>query len=516
MKKKLMIRYAIPLMMSMGLLGGCGGSSSSAPQEESMVQIESNQTVERESESNVSEGIESNSTQSSEVTIEEEEMYTLTFVDSPVVNLTYECGDKIARTDSEGNLSCASFPITFSAIGVEIGELEAMTDDHRVFPQDLVGVDRLVTGNTQVRKIASFLQSLDDDGDVSRYIIIQDEENLTQSKPQSRITQKLDLPRLVDMDSSAMFSLLRHRGVTPVSLYQAEQNLRRYGLGLVPAPAPTPAPYTPPTPTPDTTPPVVTLNGDANLSLYINQNYVELNATARDDRDGNVGASITITGSVDSSTIGVYILVYRATDSAGNEGNATRTVNILPHVPTRKTGQIFSYEANGSVVSDGSQRDDGYYQKGVDTNFTRDAANEIVIDNLTGLMWQDDSAVASVTKQWLTNDNYNTCHNDTTSPACLDTSGDTATTYCADLTLGGYNDWRLPTVEELEQLLDYGLCNPALDSIFHHISSSYYWSSSTVKGGEDATWIVDFYYGYVVGGDKVASHYVRCVRDGVD
>jgi len=510
MKKKLMIRYAIPLMMSMGLLGGCGGSSSSAPQEESMVQIESNQTVERESESNVSEGIESNSTQSSEVTIEEEEMYTLTFVDSPVVNLTYECGDKIARTDSEGNLSCASFPITFSAIGVEIGELEAMTDDHRVFPQDLVGVDRLVTGNTQVRKIASFLQSLDDDGDVSRYIIIQDEENLTQSKPQSRITQKLDLPRLVDMDSSAMFSLLRHRGVTPVSLYQAEQNLRRYGLGLVPAPAPTPAPYTPPTPTPDTTPPVVTLNGDDNISLYRHQPYIELNATATDSVDGNVSASIVITGTVDTATLGLYRLIYTAQDSAGNEGNISRWINVSTSV-VGQTGQTVSYDPNGNVLYDGSQKDDGYYQKGFTLRFTRDNSKEVVTDNIRGLMWEDDSVVSSVTRQWLTDNNYDACINN--SSLCLNVSGDTAVGYCENLSFAGYEDWRLPSRKELQTLVDYSRKDPAINSTFINTSSRDYLTVTTyANDNNNSVWSIHFYTGRQYYIRKNSASYVRCVR----
>jgi len=188
--------------------------------------------------------------------------------------------------------------------------------------------------------------------------------------------------------------------------------------------------------------------------------------------------------------LGENNISYTATDSAGNEANATRTVNVLSIL--KKTGQTKSYDEGGNEVADGTQRDDGYYQKGTTASYTRDDVNEVVTDNLTGLMWQDDDAVASVTKQWLTSDNYTTCSNDTTDPACLDTTGDTATTYCTDLVMGGYEDWRLPTSVELEGIVDYGRSNPAIDSTFQNTSSSYYWSSTSAVGDEYYAWIVDF------------------------
>jgi len=62
----------------------------------------------------------------------------------------------------------------------------------------------------------------------------------------------------------------------------------------------------------------------------------------------------------------------------------------------KKTGQTTSYTAY----------DDGYYQTGVTPSYTRDDTNDIVTDNLTGLMWQDDTLV---TKPWLTTTNDYTC-----------------------------------------------------------------------------------------------------------
>ncbi|GIU01267.1 hypothetical protein TSL6_17730 [Sulfurovum sp. TSL6] len=76
----------------------------------------------------------------------------------------------------------------------------------------------------------------------------------------------------------------------------------------------------------DVIPPVLTLNGEANITLEQNENYVELGATATDDRDGNI--SVEISGSVDTSREGSYALTYTATDSSGNSANVTRLVTV--------------------------------------------------------------------------------------------------------------------------------------------------------------------------------------------
>jgi len=78
---------------------------------------------------------------------------------------------------------------------------------------------------------------------------------------------------------------------------------------------------------PDVTAPVITLNGDASITLFVDVNYEELGATATDQRDGNV--NVTITGSVDTSIEGTYPITYTAIDKAGNEVIATRTVNVV-------------------------------------------------------------------------------------------------------------------------------------------------------------------------------------------
>ncbi len=189
----------------------------------------------------------------------------------------------------------------------------------------------------------------------------------------------------------------------------------------------------------------------------------------------------------------------------GSAGDAT----VLP----LKTGQTLSYDAAGTVVDDNSSKDDGYYQSGLERNYTRDDINDIVTDNATGLIWQDDAAVSSVTKPWLTAENFAICDANTSAPECYDTSGDTAAAYCADLILGGYDNWRLPSIKEVQSLTDWSR-SPALDPVFQNVVSSNYSSFTTSVAIPDAVFNVHFGSGTTSFAGKGTSLYIRCVRSG--
>ncbi len=121
-------------------------------------------------------------------------------------------------------------------------------------------------------------------------------------------------------------------------------------------------------------------------------------------------------------------------------------------------------------------------------------SGDVVIDNTTGLEWQDN--VESVQKPW---DEF---------------EGDTAGNQCAILKLGGYDDWRLPSIEELLTLADSSQYDPAVtERIFNHIFSNHYWSSTGIGTG-DYAWAAGFLDGNTNVGGKSANLYVRCVRGG--
>ncbi len=173
--------------------------------------------------------------------------------------------------------------------------------------------------------------------------------------------------------------------------------------------------------------------------------------------------------------------------------------------PLLKTGQTLSYDSNGNVVSDGSIKDDGYYQRGATRSYSRNG--DIVVDAVTGLQWSDSE---SVSKMWITQASYSEHEFD-------NTSGDTAVTYCESLQLGGYGDWRLPSVEEWETITDDGWLDEALpvELFQHHSTSSFhnmYWTSTRYADYSSWAWNMDIDHIKLGHSLETNIYNVRCVR----
>jgi hypothetical protein len=78
----------------------------------------------------------------------------------------------------------------------------------------------------------------------------------------------------------------------------------------------------------DTTKPIITLNGNSTQNIIIWNTYSDLWATCSDNYDSS--CSVVSSGSVDTNTLGSYIITYNATDNSGNNANEiTRTINVI-------------------------------------------------------------------------------------------------------------------------------------------------------------------------------------------
>ncbi|MEO0578900.1 MAG: immunoglobulin-like domain-containing protein, partial [Pseudomonadota bacterium] len=80
----------------------------------------------------------------------------------------------------------------------------------------------------------------------------------------------------------------------------------------------------------DTTPPVITLNGDNPLNLIVGSAFVDPGATATDDVDGDISANIVVGGDVvNTGVVGTYNVTYNVSDAAGNAATeVVRVVNV--------------------------------------------------------------------------------------------------------------------------------------------------------------------------------------------
>ena len=79
--------------------------------------------------------------------------------------------------------------------------------------------------------------------------------------------------------------------------------------------------------------PVITLNGDAVIEIYMWSTFVDPGATAYDEEDGNITNLIQVSGSVDTNTHGTYVLAYNVTDTNGNSAAVVvRTINVVDNL----------------------------------------------------------------------------------------------------------------------------------------------------------------------------------------
>jgi len=153
-----------------------------------------------------------------------------------------------------------------------------------------------------------------------------------------------------------------------------------------------------------------------------------------------------------------------------------------PRCPVVKTGQTVSYRTG----------DDGDLEIGVAWPVPRftvvtNSTAQTVIDNLTGLEWVQ-------------------------APHALSgNSGSTnwtgAVDFCNNLVYAGHSDWRLPSINELESLVNCGADNSALPAGHPFISvNSTYWSGTSYAFNTGYAWCVHMNDGRVDNCDKTYSN----------
>ena len=109
-----------------------------------------------------------------------------------------------------------------------------------------------------------------------------------------------------------------------------------------------------------------------------------------------------------------------------------------------------------------------------------------------GLEWQDNNDAQTVELNW-----------------------QDAKVYCEKLSLAGENDWRLPSIQELQTIVNTDRAKPAIKRAFKNIAKGRYltyWSISEVVFDAKAVWSIYFEFGLTNDENKFNKCYVRCVR----
>ncbi|QSZ42045.1 DUF1566 domain-containing protein [Sulfurimonas aquatica] len=116
-------------------------------------------------------------------------------------------------------------------------------------------------------------------------------------------------------------------------------------------------------------------------------------------------------------------------------------------------------------------------------------ARDVVLDTSTSLLWQDapDNADLSITYY-------------------------EAEEYCAKLKIDQYQNFRIPTLNELQSLVDYTKYKPAIISGFNYTEDGTYWTTTPFADDSSETWTISFSKGERNVKGKHYSRYVRCVQ----
>ncbi|MBF0212887.1 MAG: DUF1566 domain-containing protein [Magnetococcales bacterium] len=164
-----------------------------------------------------------------------------------------------------------------------------------------------------------------------------------------------------------------------------------------------------------------------------------------------------------------------------------------PGAPLSKTGQTTRYRAG----------DDGQLEKGVAWPAPRftDHGNGTVTDHLTQLVWMK-NANCWPRQNW---------DNTLNAVAALNAGSQS----CSGYTTGTHSDWRVPNIDEMQSLFDYGrAAKLSTGHPFTAVQNSIYWSSTTYAGSTSSAWNLSFNNGAVGTSTKTGINYVWPVRGG--
>ena len=115
-------------------------------------------------------------------------------------------------------------------------------------------------------------------------------------------------------------------------------------------------------------------------------------------------------------------------------------------------------------------------------------AKDVILDTTTSLLWQD----ASINKD-------------------AAVTYKEAQSYCKYLKIDKYEHFRLPTLYELQTIVDYTKYDPAILDGFKYVESTSYWTATPFADDKSEVWTINFEKGESSTKAKYYDRHFRCV-----
>ena len=84
--------------------------------------------------------------------------------------------------------------------------------------------------------------------------------------------------------------------------------------------------------------------------------------------------------------------------------------------------------------------------------------------------------------------------------------------YCKNLVIGKYRNFRIPTLTELQSIVDYKMYDPAIKKGFDYVSNEYYWSTTPFADDAKTVWLIHFRKGERTVKSMHYDRHIRCVQ----
>lgn len=116
-------------------------------------------------------------------------------------------------------------------------------------------------------------------------------------------------------------------------------------------------------------------------------------------------------------------------------------------------------------------------------------SENIVIDKQRNLMWQDNIEVTYEEDIIMGN------------------------VYCEELILNGYIDWKLPTIKQLQTLIDQEGKQNYLNKVFEFVQEGDYYSNTKNISKYKEYWYINYKTGLISTKHRSMLGHIRCVRE---